>query len=363
MRKVLRVLVFCVLLAIGSLGTFLFLSTSVCYQITERYTFSAGQPGVGIHLAIMLPRSGPYQTVGNVTVDWPGDSLRESHESVDVIMLDGVTGNDGVVVALLTYDVALRQGKARWNAPVKDEHLEPELEVESDAPMLVAKAKEIGGDSSRESAYQMYAFTAQHLSWPTGSRIGGNDSALSAYETGIGVCSEHANLMTALCRASDIPAKSISGLFLPSLLPPYTTSTKIGLHPGGAHAWVEVYSEGGWEMVDPTWATNSPLDRLWFGRTFGQHLSYGETREHDRVYDEMMVWGESRGDLAVAMSAPLKFVSTVEKEDVTVNPVASVKKTQDVRWFAAAGLYIAMVVAFALLERRLRRIKHISVAG
>lgn len=357
MKKILRMLVYIVLLSIGPLSAFLLIPASVSYRITERYALTTSQPDVGVHLAVMVPKSGPYQTVENVSVDWPGDEIRESQESFEVIKLNGIAGEDGALEAVLTYDLTLRQGKVKWDASVSDEHLAPEREIESDAPILVTKAAEIGGDPSRKSAYQIYQFTAHHLSWPTGVVTGGNQSALAAYETGIGVCGEHANLMTALCRASGIPAKSISGLFLPPLLPPYMAQTRTWSHPGGAHAWVEIYAEDGWEMVDPTRATNSPLDRLLFGRIFGQHLSYGDKAQQDRVHNEMMVWGKSRGEMTGAMSAPLKFVAVVAEEDATISPMASVKKRQDVRWFTGIGTYIALLVAFSLLERRYRGAK------
>ena len=364
MRKVLRVSIYCVLLAVVPLSAFFLLPTSVRYRITERYAFAAGRPGVGVHLAIMLPKSGPYQAVENVVVDWSGAEARESHESVDVVMLDGVTGDDGTLEAALTYDVALRQGGVWWNDPVKEEYLAAESEIESDAPMLVRKAEEIAADPSRKGVYRIYAFTVRHLSWPSGTREGGGQSALTAYQTGIGVCGERANLMTALCRASGIPAKSITGLSLPWLLPPYVTRRGAwAQHPGGSHAWAEVHSEEGWQLVDPTLASRLPLDRLLFGRSFGQHLSYGDSSQHARVYEGMMAWGRSRGEIAGAMSAPFKFVTAVDEEGVTVSPVVSVRKARDVRWFVGVGVYVAILVTADFFERRLQRANEDTTSG
>jgi hypothetical protein len=362
-KKIRRVLIYCVLLAIGPLGAFLLPATSVCYRIVERYAFTARRPGVGVHLAVMLPKNGPYQTIEKVAVNWPGDDRRIAHQSVDVILLDGVTGHDGTLEASFTYDVALLQGRVRWDAPVSDVYLQPEAEIESDAPALVRQAKDIGIDQSSKGIYQIYVFTARHLSWPTGDRMGGSQSALTAYETGIGVCGEHAKLMTALCRASGIPAKSIGGLSLPGLLPSYMTKTAAWLHPGAAHAWVEVHAEDGWEMVDSTMATRLPVGRLWFGRSIGQHLSYGELAQQDLIYDEMMAWGKRQGSIAGAMSDPLKFVAAVEEEGTAISPEVSVKKTKDVRWFFGAGSYVAILGAAGLLERHLRKTKRSSTAA
>jgi hypothetical protein len=354
-NKILRLFIYCVLLAIGPLAAFLLPPASVRYQIVERYAFEASRAGAGVHLAVMLPKSGPYQTIENVTINWPGDDRRVAHPSADVMLLDGVTGEDGTLEARFTYDVALPQGRVRWDAPVSDADLQPEAEIESDAPALVRQAEEIGVDRSREGIYRLYTFTADHLSWPAGDRTGARQSALTAYETGIGVCGEHANLMTALCRASGIPARSIEGLLLPGLLPPYMAKTRAWLHPAAAHAWVEVHADDGWAMVDPTLAANFSLGRLRFGRSTGRHLSYGERAQQDVIYNEMTAWGEAQGSIAGAMSAPLKFVAAVEEEGAVVVPEVTVTKTKDVRWFVGLGSYAAILAAVGLLERRLRR--------
>ncbi len=148
-----------------------------------------------------------------------------------------------------------------------DFHLQPQPEIESDHPVLQKQADEVALGQSRKDAYSIYSFTSDYLSWPVGTRIGGNQSALTAYTTCEGGCGEFANLMTALCRASQIPAQAITGLALPAY-PPFWSSTSTWGHPGGAHAWVEVYSDGYWELADPSWASSLPglFKPLWFGR-------------------------------------------------------------------------------------------------
>src|SRR3989338_6680929 len=64
-----------------------------------------------------------------------------------------------------------------------------------------------------------------------------------------GVCVEHANLLAALLRASDIPTRYVVGYAYSSLQEKF-----IG------HTWVEVLTDGGWVPLDPTWLEAGYLD-------------------------------------------------------------------------------------------------------
>jgi hypothetical protein len=127
------------------------------------------------------------------------------------------------------------------------------------------------------------------------------------------------------------------------------------MHPAGAHAWVEVQTEEGWMLVDPSLASNRPCDRFWFGRSTGNYLSYGDGGQHDQIYAEMVAWAEEGGEIAMAMSAPLKFVAAAESAETRVVPSVSVKKSRDLRWPSAVGSYVSLALLLSLLERRLRK--------
>jgi len=220
MARVLRLLVYIAMLMVIPPGLFLLPPASVHYRIVERYRFSTGQPEARVYLAVMLPRSGPYQTIEGLTVDWQGEVRQRSYGAVDVVWMEGTTGDDGGLEAVLAYDVVLPQGRVEWDAGVADASLLLQANVESDAPALVEEAARLCGGEVNEDARRIYTFTAHYLSWPSGTRMGGEQSALAAYESGVGVCGEFALLMTALCRACSVPAVSIDGLSLPMFLPP-----------------------------------------------------------------------------------------------------------------------------------------------
>jgi transglutaminase-like putative cysteine protease len=351
--RLLRLAVYLVLMAGGVILAFFVLPATVRYRLTERYLLDAGRPEVPVHLGVIVPKTGPYQSVSRVGITWDGFASQEPRDEVDLVRLDGVTPEDGRLLATIEYNVTLWQGPARWQAPVEAADLAPQDEIESDHPLLAAQAVQLAGAPTRESAYAIYRFTAGHLDWPTGSRTGGTPSALAAYQSRVGVCGEFANLMTALCRAADIPARSIVGLAFPPT-PPLLSNTATWSHPAGSHAWVEVYTGDEWEMADPSWASRLPFDRLWFGRNDGMHLSYGESAAHARLLREVQDWAEAGSELVAAMSAPLRFVASAQVEGVNVEPSVTVYKGWDGRWMAMLGWLVGSILVFSWIEGRLQ---------
>jgi len=357
MNKLVRSVMYIVLLITIPGALFFLLPTHLEYQVIERYTFSSDQDGNQFSVAVLLPLSGAYQEINNVQIAWPGEVLRRQYDEVELVILDQPPGGSALLEAEISYEASLAQGNMRWNANVEESHLLPQKNIESDAPELLKAAETICSGQKVDQAYPVYSFTAGYLSWPTGTQTGGEQSALAAYNSRIGVCGEFANLMTALNRACGIPAKSISGLSMPMFSPPMMTTARVWNHPGGAHAWVEVYTDGKWAIADPSWASQMPFNRLWFGRSLGQYLSYGEVGEQERIYDEIIAWGEERGTIIGAMSAPNKFVAVSSDENAAVTPSVQVKKVKDHRWILAVSSFLLLTIAANRIESRAEKLK------
>lgn len=69
-------------------------------------------------------------------------------------------------------------------------------------------------------------------------------SVLQALEKGRGECTDYADLLTTVARAAGLPARTIYGL-----------AYKDGSNPAFMfHAWNEVFANGEWQALDPTWA-------------------------------------------------------------------------------------------------------------
>ncbi len=79
---------------------------------------------------------------------------------------------------------------------------------------------------------------------------GASDATTTAADTFVsrqGVCRDHAHLLAAFARAAGIPARLVSAYALK-------------VEPPDFHAVVEVWLEGGWQLVDPTGM--APLDSV-----------------------------------------------------------------------------------------------------
>lgn len=68
-------------------------------------------------------------------------------------------------------------------------------------------------------------------------------SVLAALEAGQGECTDFADLFTTLARSAGIPARTVYGIA-------YSSAGKPSFM---FHAWNEVFAEGQWQGVDPTW--------------------------------------------------------------------------------------------------------------
>lgn len=356
-NRLLRMLSYVILIIVIPIGGFFLYPTWVKYQVVETYAFSPKQAGDEVWLAIMRPKNNAYQRLENISITWSGQVFEQQYAEVETIFFENVSANPEAFEAQLSYDVALLQGHPVWQAALDEKYTLPQKYIESDAPALVDAARNICAAQNADATLQIFAFTADYLSWPQGTRIGDEQSALEAYNTKIGVCGEFANLMTALARACGIPARSISGLSMPMFWPPFFTSAATWNHPGGAHAWVEIQTNEGWTIADPSWASGMPFSRFWFGRSSGQYLSFGEVGEYERIYEEILAWGQKRGTIIGAMSAPLKFVAISNNADVTIVPSATVKKIRDDRWLFSVGSYILLLIAANRIENYHRQRK------
>lgn len=101
-------------------------------------------------------------------------------------------------------------------------------------------------------------------------------TAGEALRLGHGVCQDYAHIMTAVLRFLNIPARYVSGLMIGE---------------GYTHAWVELYTDGGWYGLDPT--NNLHIDgyyiKLAHGRDYGdcpvdKGCFLGNVSQEQRIY-------------------------------------------------------------------------------
>ncbi len=313
-------------------GTFFLFPANVHYQVTERYTFSGPGETASVYLGVMLPNSGPYQSVGVTEINWDGMQQKESYGFVDTIKFSGEKTSQGDLEAVIEYDVQLPQGYVNWVAPVERFQLLPQAGIESDSESIQDQASLIINGMFERNAYRIYSFTADYLIYYQKDKgiVLANASALNAFENRFCSCLGYARLMTALCRTVNIPAQVVIGLIYPD--PIYgTREISFRNDPCEAHAWVEYFSDGSWKLADPTMGA-SISKFMQFDRNDSRHLSYGELDQIITINEELVNWALERTEIIVGGNNSFRFIATSESEQISFIQDMSARMVWDGRW-------------------------------
>jgi len=112
-------------------------------------------------------------------------------------------------------------------------------------PISAAALAEIAGLSPDDAAAAVCARVHEHVAYLPGA-TGVRTNAQEAWDKGMGVCQDMAQITVALLRAAGLPARYVSGYLHPDPeAGPGSTAV------GQSHAWVE-YWAGAWTPLDPT---------------------------------------------------------------------------------------------------------------
>ncbi|MGE9291228.1 MAG: transglutaminase-like domain-containing protein [Puniceicoccales bacterium] len=151
-----------------------------------------------------------------------------------------------------TFAVRVRRGALRFSepSPVESTYLEPSPLVNFEDPAilyLLAQA-EIDSLAPEEKVRRLVAIADESIaikSMDLGFATASETVALSE-----GDCTEHSLLLTALCRAADIPARGASGLvYFP---------TEDGNPVMGYHMWTQIWNGAEWLDIDAAFGTAEP---------------------------------------------------------------------------------------------------------
>jgi transglutaminase-like putative cysteine protease len=134
---------------------------------------------------------------------------------------------------------AVTSQPAPVTAAAREQYLKPAEKIESDAPEIAAKAKELaaGKKEARDIAQALAAWTAEWLK----DSVEDGGEALASLKGRSGNCQTHARLYTALARAAGVPTRFVSGLVY--------QEGKGFLY----HSWAESLLGDTWVAVDPTY--------------------------------------------------------------------------------------------------------------
>jgi len=195
-------------------------------------------PGFDIILASMIPCDGfstDPREVERLTLMLTFDSPAGANAISDG-PTQKVQRRDG---ALVFVDLERESRDASTTSAAQlERYLMSDIYIQSEDPRLAALADSIAaatGADGRDLVGEMAAFVDRRITDKNYEH--GFSSAVEAYQSREGDCTEHAVLLTALLRAADIPARSAVGLVY---------------DPSGylvGHMWVEAYVDG-WMTVD-----------------------------------------------------------------------------------------------------------------
>ncbi|WP_392485905.1 cell wall-binding repeat-containing protein [Haloimpatiens sp. FM7315] len=153
-----------------------------------------------------------------------------------------------------------KQGKLKYDTDISkttgnysefkdyNKYTKSDDKIESDNSLIVNKAREIVGSETNPylKAKKIYSFVNTYMNYDYSE---GNKGALNALKTSKGVCEDYSDLMVALCRASGVPARIVTGFWVKEL----PSGSAYNSLEGENHAWVEFYlPEYGWIVAEPT---------------------------------------------------------------------------------------------------------------
>lgn len=205
---------------------------------------------------VPVPTDWPEQEVNIVEEDISPEA-KVSYKMVDggVRLMNvqvGLLGSGNEAKALVTVEirrsailppektdiyVAAEPSKLPWQ--IRQYYLAPSPKIESRDPKIKKLAKEITADKEKawDRVEAIYDWVRNHVKYKNGPLKG----ALAALKDGTGDCEELSSLFIALCRASDIPARTV-------WVPGHCYSEFYLLDDNGAGHWFPCQSAGSREF-------------------------------------------------------------------------------------------------------------------
>lgn len=131
----------------------------------------------------------------------------------------------------------------------------PEVPLDNEAIRKLAVEAAGGTSTPEEKVRRFVRFVEEYIEDTIRLE---SASVLDVLRDRRGDCSEHTDLFLALCRASGVPARAVSGFM-------YAGDSIGGF---ASHRWAEVAIDGRWMSADPTWG-EFPVDATHIAREFG----------------------------------------------------------------------------------------------
>ena len=167
-----------------------------------------------------------------------------------------------VSVNEIVYDLGACQGESLSG------YTQAELHIEANNPQIMALADELAGNTPCKSVRTFYDYIGDTLTY----RYNRNDwGAQATFGTMGADCTEYTDLMIALSRSAEIPARYFEGLLFLQENTAEIAETE--------HAWLDAYLPGaGWVAMDPSMGRFANERDLYFAHYTPDHIIITEGR-------------------------------------------------------------------------------------
>lgn len=169
-----------------------------------------------------------YHDGTNIIAEYFFDSISDENLDITISGTANVRTYDLLTAKILNKNISKEKDLSKY--------LKPSFLIESDDIAIKRIARKIKGKDKEEIVTKIFEYIQSTITY---SPIPYDIGAKEVLKTKKGKCSEYAALMTALCRAKNIPARIVCG--------------NIARDKFQKHTWVEVYFDNyGWVAFDPT---------------------------------------------------------------------------------------------------------------
>lgn len=232
------------------------------YKITQSVAFqnisaSSISPS---YLVIHIPLTNERQKTEFISFEPNNCIVNKNANKLTITGFESIPPNQLMKISYSFKTIIYNRDSYSIDSPLPSD-AEPEQEIESNDSLILKASKMISSGliSKEKKAYSFYQYITKNISFDENVGNSWRRSAKECLIAKAGVCGNKANLLTALCRASGIPARSISGLVLPR-------RSKNGFNTIGSHAWNEIYLNGKWIFADPTYGKNFLMNDKYWGK-------------------------------------------------------------------------------------------------
>jgi transglutaminase-like putative cysteine protease len=244
---------------------------TVEYEILERLTVvneGPGEPSKQNLWMALIRDVPPYQELVSIEITPTDYVINFDEYGNQYAEFDLSDMPAGMVIPIeVKYIVRINElayNLAECKGELPREFTQPELHIESNNVQVMSLANELAADSGTacEQVRSFYDYIGDNLVY---SYNGGNWGAQAALGEMGADCTEFADLMIALSRASSIPARYYEGL--------YYAGEEVNPQARTEHAWLDVYLPGsGWVAMDPTLGRSSQNRDEYFAHYRPNHI-------------------------------------------------------------------------------------------